>query len=356
MIDKRINYKYGGGADMGASSSSKSGKTGGGGNARDKGMGMAGKTGNYSAPTSTGGGGGNQFTSVTSGTLSDPREKKDFFTQSYTAPGIFGLGGGYRNLNVPGDTSQGFKQGIGSRILGGILGLINPFLGFGYRALASIPGAVDKFQTSETLEQFRDKLRGYGKTMPTISPNPMFGGIESLAVNPQIISDTSFSPTNQPFNYMFDTNKTKQMIENAKSLPNDIDLQNRINISNQYELPLDYSSDDLRARAVRAMTQPGMRMELAPYEKGVPQELQFFEGRPYTATPYNPYTVDTQQLPGNNLRTEVTKMDLQKFKQPMTQTMDYDTYMSINPGSTLSPYEFEQLKQGKITQPGTYVG
>ena len=53
---------------------------------------------------------------------------------------------------------------------------------------------------------------------------------------------------------------------------------------------------------------------------------------------------------------EVTKMDLQKFKQPMTQTMDYDTYMSINSGSTLTPYEFEQLKQGNITQPGTYVG
>ena len=65
---------------------------------------------------------------------------------------------------------------------------------------------------------------------------------------------------------------------------------------------------------------------------------------------------NARSLPGNNLRTEVTKMDLQKFKQPMTQTMDYDTYMSINPGSTLTPYEFEQLKQGNITQPGTYVG
>jgi len=54
------------------------------------------------------------------------------------------------------------------------------------------------------------------------------------------------------------------------------------------------------------------------------------------------------------LRTEVTKMDLQKFKEPMTQTMDYDTYMSINQGSTLTPYEFEQLKQGNITSPGSY--
>jgi len=52
---------------------------------------------------------------------------------------------------------------------------------------------------------------------------------------------------------------------------------------------------------------------------------------------------------------EVTNMDLQKFKQPMTQTMDYDTYMSINPGSTLTPYEFEQLKQGNISEPGTYT-
>jgi len=118
--------------------------------------------------------GGNGDNSVTSGTLSDPREKQDFFTQAYKPPGLFGIGGGYRDLNVPGDTSKGFKQGIGSKILGGILGLINPLLGFGYRALAGTPGALDKFQRSRTLEEFRDRMRGYGRTMPTIFNNPNF--------------------------------------------------------------------------------------------------------------------------------------------------------------------------------------
>ena len=118
-----------------------------------------------------GGNGGNKFTEFTKENLNP---QKDTFTQAYKAPGLFGIGGGYRDLNVAGDTSKGFKQGIGSRILGGLLGLINPVLGFGYRALAGAPGALDKFQSSKTLEEFRDRMRGYGRTMPTIFDNPNF--------------------------------------------------------------------------------------------------------------------------------------------------------------------------------------
>ena len=106
----------------------------------------------------------------------------DTFTQSYQEPGLFGFGGGYRNLNVPGDTSKGFKQGIGSRILGGILGLINPVLGFGYRAIANSPDTFNKFKGSSTLEEFRDKMRGYGRTLPVFSTNPVIGGIETLGI------------------------------------------------------------------------------------------------------------------------------------------------------------------------------
>tara|TARA_R100000231_G_C5289607_1_gene154219 strand:+ start:55 stop:846 length:792 start_codon:yes stop_codon:yes gene_type:complete len=129
------------------------------------------------SPNTSGGDGGNRFTEFTKENLNP---QKDIFTQSYKAPGIFGLGGGYRSLNVPGDTSQGFKQGIGSKILGGILGLINPALGLGYRAITSAPNVFNKFKSSSTLEQFRDNLRGYGRTMPVESNNPMFGGIDSL--------------------------------------------------------------------------------------------------------------------------------------------------------------------------------
>jgi len=177
IMQLRKNFR-GGGADMGAGASGMgSGNSGRGGGARDRGMGMAGKTGDYSSGPTSSGGGDNRFTDLTKNVLNP---QKDIFTQSYQAPGIFGLGGGYRDLNVPGDTSQGFKQGIGSKILGGILGLINPVLGLGYRAITSAPGAFDKFKSSNTLEQFRDQLRGYGRTMPVYSNNPMFGGIESL--------------------------------------------------------------------------------------------------------------------------------------------------------------------------------
>ena len=53
---------------------------------------------------------------------------------------------------------------------------------------------------------------------------------------------------------------------------------------------------------------------------------------------------DQASLPGNNIVAEITKADIDRFKQPMTQMMDFDTYKSINTDSTLTPQEFEQLK------------
>jgi len=76
--------------------------------------------------------------------------------------------------------------GLGGTILSGILGLINPVLGFLSRGITSAPNVFDKFKSSKTLEEFRDKLRGYGKTMPTYSNNPAFGGIESLITTPTV--------------------------------------------------------------------------------------------------------------------------------------------------------------------------
>ena len=100
----------------------------------------------------------------------------------------------------------------------------------------------------------------------------------------------------------------RQMINEGTATPSPINnLQERINISNQFQMPLDYSASDLQARARRAMTQPGMQVELAPYEKGIPEDLQFWDGRPFTATPYDPYKEMYSTLPGNDLRTELTK-------------------------------------------------
>tara|TARA_Y100000114_G_scaffold146201_1_gene156645 strand:+ start:45 stop:704 length:660 start_codon:yes stop_codon:yes gene_type:complete len=186
MIDKRIKYRYGGDTMGGPNDRSPkgiSGPAGGasaggnyGGNRNEEqtyGGGDKGSSGITGAKSAS------AFTDVTKDVLNP---QKDFFTQSYKAPGIFGLGGGYKNLNIPGDTSQGFKQGIGTKILGGILGLISPFLGLGYRAITSAPGVFNKFKSSSTLEEFRDKMKGFGRTIPVINNNPSFDfkGIRSL--------------------------------------------------------------------------------------------------------------------------------------------------------------------------------
>ena len=49
---------------------------------------------------------------------------------------------------------------------------------------------------------------------------------------------------------------------------------------------------------------------------------------------------------GKNSTISITEkiMDIDRFKQPMTQMMDYDTYKSINTDSTVTPEEFAQLK------------
>ena len=52
---------------------------------------------------------------------------------------------------------------------------------------------------------------------------------------------------------------------------------------------------------------------------------------------------------------EVTDIDLKRAKEPMTKMMDYDTYKSVNPSSKITPFEFEELKKGNITETGTFT-
>jgi len=71
-----------------------------------------------------------------------------------------------------------FFSGLGSTIFGGLLSLINPALGLAFRGVNfmrdKVPETFDKFKSSNTLEEFRDKLRGYGRTMPVTFNNPNF--------------------------------------------------------------------------------------------------------------------------------------------------------------------------------------
>ena len=213
-IDKKIKYEdrtnfRGGGADMGAGNTG--GKSGGGNDARDRGMGMAGKTGDYSSGPTGNDGGGNQFTDLTKDVLNP---NVDYVgpttfgpTQKYSGDGIFS---GYRNIDpVTGQPLSGLAY-VGDRlsnimspsnILGGILGLINPMAGLAFRGVnylrQEIPETFNQFKSSNTLEEFRDKVRGYGRTMPTVSPNPMYGGIESLGVQTVAPVET-ITPVNKP--------------------------------------------------------------------------------------------------------------------------------------------------------------
>ena len=61
----------------------------------------------------------------------------------------------------------------------------------------------------------------------------------------------------------------------------------------------------------------------------------------------------------NNLMAKVSDQDLARYSQQgdLTRATDYETAMdTIYQGSQMTPYEYNQLQQGNITQPGTYIG
>ena len=227
MIDRRINYQYGGGADLGAGAT---------------GMGSGNFGGNIS------GGGNNKNTErnrIQNERAADVRAKElanlatQNFGQGDTSRDVFGFRGTFENEGVRGLARQYLSP---SNILGGILGLINPVLGLGFRAVNylkdEVPETLGQFKDSATLEEFRDKVRGYGRTMPTVSPNPMYGGIESLAVNPQITRDLfAFNPGSVKDRAL----KQQYGIYNATGMmnPNMIDLMKQdIELNKQKGTPL----------------------------------------------------------------------------------------------------------------------
>ena len=81
------------------------------------------------------------YTRAQIGTLTDPREKEDFFEQSWSGqPGILGLSGGYRNLRTTSDTGGGYKRnplGVLAALGGMFMGL--PGVGLGINALRNFP-------------------------------------------------------------------------------------------------------------------------------------------------------------------------------------------------------------------------
>ena len=120
MIEKRINYRFGGGYQGGATNQGGAGKGSGveGGGAREQAMGSGGKQkgGTFGGGTFEGGSGGPDRSAVGQ------------FSQ---------FGRNVMQQNLRPSFAQRFG-GIGKNILGGILGLINPVLGFAYRGIGSL--------------------------------------------------------------------------------------------------------------------------------------------------------------------------------------------------------------------------
>jgi len=64
-------------------------------------------------------------------------------------------------------------------------------------------------------------------------------------------------------------------------------------------------------------------------------------------------------LPTNNYMAKVSKQDLAKYSQQkdLIDQQDYPNAMDTTFfGSEITPYEFQEMKKGNITEPGTYVG
>ncbi len=108
---------------------------------------------------------------------------------------------------------------------------------------------------------------------------------------------------------------------------------------------------------------PELYNELNPVEIAPSYELRNDGSfRPYEYN-YNPKEEGIMGIdvgyPSNDLMAAVSAQDLARYSQQgdLTRTTDYETAMdTIYQGSQMTPYEYNQLQQGNITQPGTYIG
>jgi len=297
-IDKRLMYQYGGGADMGAPSTNKSSS----GKSSKAPAGGASSGGNYGGninPTQTYGGNVRTVSGGDRYVKDDPMlsEKTDYVGET-----IFGPTQKYTGK---------------SSFFGG----------------ANKYGYTDQY-VNPTKPNFGQLKPGYG--------GRIIGGLISLLTGIPFVGGAIGSAYDKGVGIF------------RNKYYDDMSEYNKLGLYGINPATLDFDPN-AKIQDTSFLSNDPILENYLEFKKSSPDDVSFKE---YLQNKKNAPTgiMDTSILPSNNLRTEVTKMDLQKFKQPMTQTMDYDTYMSINPGSTLTPYEFEQLKQGNITQPGTYVG
>jgi len=264
MIEKRINYRFGSeGYQGGATNQGGAGKGRGveRGDARDRAMGLQGKTGIVDKSLGT-------------GPLGVDRSAVGQFSQ-------FGRNVMQQNLR-PSFVDR--LKGMGSNIFGGILGLLNPALGFAYKGIGSLKN-LGQYNT------LADYFRGE------------FGQTEDEEDQVQTFD---LGPSRNPMASYMPSTPAGIMGVNLGTLPMQRDL-----------------------------VKTGRLQEFQNVPSANPQDYDFL----------------------SNAMAEVTQKDINASKARGFNMMDYGTAVDsgmISPNVT--EYEFEQLKQGNITKPGTYIG
>jgi len=224
MIDKgmlyRKNFYVGGGADMGGVADSKGNVGPGPGSDRDSNKGRDLDFQQRGRPKG--------YTKTKSGDIfatNDPTaiEKMDFFGPTVFGPGqkFTGsfldnlLGGGYRNVTPSGRQFESrFSQmgGLGKGILGGILGLINPFANLAYQGISSLgalkdydnladfaKGELGLFKDEDEDETSVDKARGIMQLVSQTKPGVNLPGVN---LNDYIGLENAFNvPSSNPQDY-----------------------------------------------------------------------------------------------------------------------------------------------------------
>ena len=177
--------------------------------------------------------------------------------------------------NTRGSGLAGILRGFNP--LSFILGLINPALGIASRFFTQqAPETLQKFKESKTLEEFRDKMRGYGRTMPTIFNNPNLDLIANKniitpkrkPINVVIDDDMSLIPRKNLNDYEGVTPFQKNIIENTQD-QDFTNFEDALVASAQTTNPLDYRIG-ISDKTTKSILDSGFNLdgtEMSPEEK-----------------------------------------------------------------------------------------
>jgi len=297
MIDKgmlyRTNFSVGGRDGPGSGDTGgKSGNNGGGLDGRDKGMGMAGKTGDYSDKGPTGGPerdtGLERQRQKTIDRLGRIADIEKFIDRPK-----FGFTDAARiNLFNP------------RNIFSGIMGLINPALGLATRGLGYLG---DKFQG----------LRGY---------NP--------DGTPRTQEEYELAMKDKQIQSRIDNIMNRQTLGKSFSQTN---LDSLLGMTDMYgdRFSPSTAQNVLTGRDLKGFT---------PSRMGIMNP----DVRPTQMFNFDPTQFNTRNRDLGELVAEITDKDREIMQTPVGQMMDYDTFIGISGNETLTPQEFEQLRNEVI--------